>query len=268
MRFAIPALTATLLWIVSLTSAMAQQGQPIPVAPIQGQFCRALAPAGWAIADQDDRGSTVTLASGDGRAKAAYGILAVNSAQVQGFYGPQYRTPATLSWFLAGYIAGQNLQSSQPQNFMGMQVINLQGASVVGFSIFRVYPLMGDPGGYILSFRTALATSRQLEGIAGAVAATTNCTTILKPPSGGYAHVEPGRNDVGTSAQCKAGNCDESDLAGTYNVQLGTGYVHSDTGQNYLVDPATDYRDTGPEGPGYYRQNGNFLEKLTPGWSP
>ena len=50
-------------------------------------------------------------------------------------------------------------------------------------------------------------------------------------------------------------------------MQLGTGYVHDDTGRNYLVDPATDYNPTGPDGPGYYRQNGNFLEKLTPGWS-
>jgi hypothetical protein len=267
MRFVLSALTVPLLWIAGLTSTMAQQAEPIPVAPIQGQFCHALAPAGWAIVDQDDRGSTVTLASGNGQAKAAYGIMGVASAFVQGYYGPQYRTPATLAWFLASYVAGQQLQASQPQNFMGMQVINLQGTSVVGFSIFRVYPLTGDPGGYILSFHTALATSRQMEGIAGAVAATTTCTTIMKPPSGGYAQVEPGQNDVGTSSQCKAGNCDESDLAGTYNVQLGTGYVHSETGQNYLVDPSTDYHDTGPDGPGYYRQNGNFLEKLTPGWS-
>ena len=132
--------------------------------------------------------------------------MAVNSAQVQGLYGPQYRTPATFSWFLAGYIAGQTLQASHPQNYMCMQVMSLQAASVAGFSIFRVYPLMGDPGGYILSFRPALASSRRLEGTAGAVAAITTCTTILKPPSGGYAHVEPGQNDVGTSSRCKAGN--------------------------------------------------------------
>jgi hypothetical protein len=71
MHFVISALTAPLLWIACLTSTMAQPREPIPVEPIQGQFCRALAPAGWAIVDQDDRGSTVTLASADGQAKAA-----------------------------------------------------------------------------------------------------------------------------------------------------------------------------------------------------
>jgi hypothetical protein len=71
----------------------------------------------------------------------------------------------------------------------------------------------------------------------------------------------------GTSSSCQAGNCDDGDLAGTYNVQLGTGYVHSETGQNFLVDPASDYQSTGPDGPGYYRQVGNSYEKLIPGWS-
>ena len=37
------------------------------------------------------------------------------------------------------------------------------------------------------------------------------------------------------------------------------------SGSNYFVDVTTDYRDTGPEGPGYYRQNGSSLEKLEPG---
>ena len=260
-------LASLLILAPAAPGAWAQAGGPIPLQPVQGQFCHALVPDGWGITDQDDRGSTVTLASGDGQAKAAYGVMGVGSGLVQGSYGGQYRTPATLAWFLASYMAGQQLQASQPQNFMGMQVMNYQGSSVVGFSIFRAYPLAGDPGGYILSFRTALATSRQLEGIAGAVAATTACSTIMKPPEGGYAQVQPRQDDVGTSARCKAGACDDSDLAGTYNVQLGTGYVHDDVGRNYLVDPSTDYHDTGPDGPGYYRQNGNFLEKLTPGWS-
>jgi hypothetical protein len=267
MRYVVCVLASLLLWIAALEVAKSQSAEPIPVAPVQGRFCHALAPAGWAVIDQDDRGATVTLASADGQMRAAYGVAAINSGMVQGYYGPQYQTPARYVWFLAAAVAGQSLQASGPQDFMGMQVLSFRGASAVGFAIYRVYPLAADPGGYIVSMRIALAPTAQLEGIAGAVAATTICTTIMKPPSGGYAQVEPRKDDVGTSENCKAGNCDDSDLAGTYNVQLGTGYAHSETGENYLVDPSTDYHDTGPDGPGYYRQNGNFLEKLTPGWS-
>lgn len=267
MRYVVCALASLLLCVAALPAGRAQAGEPVPLAPVQGQFCHALAPDGWTIVDQDDRGSTVTLASADGQMKAAYGVAAVNSGQVQGYYGAQYQTPQAYASFLAGTLAGEELQASDPQEFNGMQVLNFQGGSAVGFAIYRVFPLDADPGGYILSIRIAIAPSQQLEGIAGAVAATTVCSTILKPPEGGYAQVQPRADDIGTSDGCKSGSCDDSDLAGTYNVQLGTGWVHSETGENYLVDPASDYHDTGPDGPGYYRQNGNFLEKLTPGWS-
>jgi hypothetical protein len=43
--------------------------------------------------------------------------------------------------------------------------------------------------------------------------------------------------------------------------------VHSASGENYLVDVTRDYRSDGPQGPGYYRQVGNSLEKLQPGRS-
>src|SRR5262249_3929256 len=144
----------------------------------------------------------------------------------------------------------------------------LQGPGIVGFGLFQTGPLYADPQGYLLLMRVALADSRQHEGIAGAVASTIQCNAQFKPPAGGYAQVQPRAPSAatGTSAACQAGRCSDSDLAGTYNVQLGTGYVHSATGQNFLVDPATDYHSTGPDGPGYYRQVGNTLEKLTPGW--
>jgi glucan-binding YG repeat protein len=62
-------------------------------------------------------------------------------------------------------------------------------------------------------------------------------------------------------------NCDDRDFAGTYNAQLGTGWVHSESGRNYLRDPDTQKWENGPDGPGYYvhHDNGN-QEKLQPGW--
>ncbi|HEX4095977.1 MAG TPA: hypothetical protein VHX64_04570, partial [Caulobacteraceae bacterium] len=59
---------------------------------------------------------------------------------------------------------------------------------------------------------------------------------------------------------------DDSDFAGTYNAQLGTGWVHSASGVNYLVDADGDKWENGPDGPGFYvrHANGN-VEKLQPG---
>ena len=239
---------------------------PVPLQPINGRYCHALAPSGWSIADQDDRGATFTLASPDGQMKASYGVLGINSGQVQGFYGPQFRTPALLSQFLASVVAGRQLQASAPQNFMGMQVINF-GGGAPGFAIYRTYPLPADPGGYILSVRIATATSPRNAGIAGSVAASINCSTELRPPAGGYAQVKAKSSDVGTSSKCKAGNCDDGDFAGTYNAQLGTGWVHDGAGNNYNVSVTDDYDAQGHngEGPGYYKHNGNDWIKLQPG---
>jgi hypothetical protein len=245
-------------------------GNAIPVQALQGQFCRALAPAGWTIIDQDMQGSTVSLASQDGRMKAAYGVMPVNGGAALGYYGEQMRTPAGVAQHVASLLAGEELQAAGLQDFMGAAVETLRGARDVGFVLFRPYPVAGDPyGGYALSMRIALATSQKEEGIAGAVAAAITCTTQFHAPAGGYAHVQPKSTaaSTGTSAKCQAGSCDEGDLAGTYNVQLGTGYVHSDTGQNFIVDPATDYHQTGPDGPGYYVMVGNSLQKAEPGWS-
>jgi hypothetical protein len=58
----------------------------------------------------------------------------------------------------------------------------------------------------------------------------------------------------------------ESDKLKDYNVQLGTQWAHSSTGRHYLLDHATQWNDTGPDGPGYYIKSGNSYEKLTPGW--
>ena len=73
-----------------------------------------------------------------------------------------------------------------------------------------------------------------------------------------------------TASRCarrRASRSTSRRFAGTYNVQLGTGYVHSDTGQNFIVDLATDYHQTGPDAPGYYVMVGNGLQKAEPGWS-
>jgi hypothetical protein len=242
----------------------------IPVVLVQGQYCRALAPGGWGITDQNAQGSTFSLASPDWRMKASYGVVAINSGAGLIYVRPQGGDPATQAMTLSQIVAGEPVQVVGQQNIMGAQLFNFRGASEQGFVLYRTYPVPGDPYSYVLSFRIADGPTQQQESIAGAVASTIACVTQFHPPANGYAQVQPRSEGqaTGTSAKCRAGDCDDGDLAGTYNVQLGTGYVHSETtGENFLVDPSTDYHESGPDGPGYYRQAGNSYEKLTPGWS-
>lgn len=248
-------------------SAPRGANNPMPVQPLGNRFCHALAPAGWAIIDSDDRGATFSVASPDRSLVAAYGIVGITSGQVAGYYGPQYRTPASFAQFLATTVAGQPMQAMGTHPFNGLQVINFVGGSRRGFVIYRIYPLPADPGGYVMSARIAMGANERDVPTVGAVAAAIDCTTTFKAPPEGYAQVHAKAAETGTSRRCKAGNCDDSDLAGTYNAQLGTGYVHSASGTNYLVDVTTDYHATGPDGPGYYRQVGNALEKLEAGRS-
>lgn len=244
-------------------------GGLIPVALVSGQYCRALAPAGWTITDQSAQGSTFSLASADWRMRASYGVVGINSGAGLIYVRPQGGDPATQAMAMSQIVAGEPVQVIGQQNMMGAQLFNFRGASEQGFVLYRTYPVPGDPYSYVLSFRVAAGPTQQEESIAGAVASTIDCVTQFHPPANGYAQVQPRSEGqaTGTSAKCRAGDCDDGDLAGTYNVQLGTGYVHSETGENFLVDPSTDYHETGPDGPGYYRQVGNSYEKLTPGWS-
>jgi hypothetical protein len=86
------------------------------------------------------------------------------------------------------------------------------------------------------------------------------CTTqFVAPKPGEIPLPRPG------DAFDKRRGSETSDLSG-YNVQLGTQYAHSpSTGQNFLLDRATEWNDHGPDGPGYYRTVGNSTEKLVLG---
>ena len=58
----------------------------------------------------------------------------------------------------------------------------------------------------------------------------------------------------------------QGDEAG-YNPWRGSEYVHdANTGQNFIVT-SSDWNATGPDGPGYYKRNGNDWTKLTHGRS-
>src|SRR5947208_11970664 len=98
-------LTAHASAVVPVTSLGASEDSGA-VKPLDNAFCRALAPQGWSVIDEDDRGATYTVASPDRSMVATYGIAGISSAQVAGYDGPQYRRPALFAQFLAETVAG------------------------------------------------------------------------------------------------------------------------------------------------------------------
>lgn len=237
---------------------------PTPLTSVGAGACRTFAPAGWRVIDQNQDGTVFTLTSADAALTAAYAGVAIGSGQVQGFYGPQYRTPETFALYAVGALTRE-----QPQPDGAEQTVGAYKAIPFTTPTHRGYVLLytfgvPDPGGYGVIMRIAVGTASDPRSvsIAGAVAAATRCTASLHPPPQGPA-------DPVAAADHGAGQAGEDgdNLAGTYNAQLGTGWVHDGAGNNYNVDVTSDYHETGPDGPGYYKQNGNDLIKLQPGLS-
>jgi PDZ domain len=228
-------------------------GVPAAVAlfPLRAGHCFAMTPPGWRVADANVQASAFTVASPDGNLRASYGIVGVNSGQVAGYYGPQFRTPASFALFTSGYLFGSQASSKPPQPLpYGFQLLTWgtpNGYS--GYTIFKAYPLSADPRGYIVSMYIGGAPSREVKRLvplATAVAATIRCNTQLQPPP------PSGARSEGDAA------------ARNFNSILGTGYVHDAAGDNYYVGNE-NWVENGPDGPGYYKVNGNDVTKLQPG---
>jgi len=238
---------------------------PIPLQLMQNKSCHALAPAGWNVVDQDDQGATFSVASASRNIIAVYGVAGITGSQAAGSDGPQYKTPAAFAQSLASTVMGTNVAVTGTRMYNGMQVMNFATAKGRGFALYRVYPLPSDPKGYAVSVRLAIGGGADDISTAGAVVASIDCNGALKPPQAGYAEVHAKSAETGISQRCKSGDCRDADLAGTYNSELGIGYVHSASGKNYLVNPVSDDRDTVPNGASYYRVAGSTMEKLLPG---
>lgn len=237
-------------------------GAPLtPLEPLSAGQCHTFAPAGWRVIDQNKDGTVFTLQSGDGRLSAAYAGAAVGAGLVQGYYGPQYRTPETFALYAVQTITGEPAQQTgAPEPVGPYEAIRFTSASHSGYVLLYRFQVP-DPGGYGVMLRIAIGNAGDAHsvGIAGAVAAAARCTAVLHPSTGPVYRAP--RDDHGAG---RAGG--DGDMAGTYNAQLGTGWVHDPaTGQNYNVDVTSDWRENGPAGPGYYKQNGNDVTKLQPG---
>ncbi len=246
---------------------MASSGsEPIPLQPVGGGNCRSYAPAGWHVTDENQQGTAFTVASPDGSMTASYGAVGVNGGAAQGLYGAQFRTPENFALFSVNALTNEQVQVTGPEEAFGnYQVLNFATASHRGYAMLYRFPIPADPAGYGLIMRIAIGNASDPKSVsqAGSVAAATRCTSQLVPPP---ADLPRPTIDDKTHGTGKSGD-DDVTMAGTYNAQLGTGWVHDAAGNNYNVDVTNDYSPNGPDGAGYYKHNGNDWIKLENGMS-
>src|SRR6185295_7844359 len=143
------------------------------VQPLDNSFCRALAPAGWTVIHEDDRGAAYSVASPDGSMIASYGIVGINSSQEAGYEGPQYRRPALFAQYLAETVAGEPIGVTGSYPFFDMLGIDFESDTKRGFVMYRTFPL--PDGGYVIAARVAIGESMDDIPVAGAVAASIDC---------------------------------------------------------------------------------------------
>ncbi|HEY0382808.1 MAG TPA: hypothetical protein VGC72_11450 [Candidatus Elarobacter sp.] len=232
----------------------------------QTPHCSAYAPADWSVRS-NPQASALDLQSGDGTMYAGWGVTAINRAQEQ-FYGPMYGDPETSIRTVAGMIVGKLFSdaggvryTSAPQPFLNYFTMrHIASARTQGVVFYHIYP-GATPQFYTESVYFAIADAsvpRARQTIAPGVAVSIRCATQLIPSRA------PDVAKTGKKGP-RPGCGGEANLRG-YNMQLGTQYAHTATGDNFLYD-VSDYRTTGPDGPGYYKTLGNSLTKLEPGRS-
>ncbi|MBV9044818.1 MAG: hypothetical protein JO294_06815, partial [Alphaproteobacteria bacterium] len=252
-------------------------GGPVPLTPIAEGQCQTYAPSGWTVVETNPNGTFFRTASADQSMQAAYvGMGMHGDLNIPGLANFQTTPPNVMLQQVIGAISNAAVNvTADGETFGGYTVMRFTSGNYSGYALYYRASQMPDftlPDGgqsaYILIARIAFGANGDNRSVAtaGSVAAAIRCTAIVIPhPIGGDTD-RSSSHGAGTSAKCSGGgSCDDSDLAGTYNAQLGTGWVHDSLGRNYNVDVTADYNDNGPDGPGYYASVGGTQEKLQPG---
>jgi len=283
-RFArIPALLQTLastiliiaiaFSIVSAVSAVPQtksggKGHPAPIAvrPVRGKYCVAFAPAGWAVVAENAQRVAfgADLSSGDGRAAAGYSVFAAGTlSHMRGTETPDGAVAYSLSRM--GRLPTQF--SNKKQLAQNTFLVEFQNSVSHGVAFYEVFP--SGNGGYVIVMRTANSAPAdwQKRGMeASAVARSLHCHVPNVPPSPD----PPSLNGGGSKHKNEGGDGDENggESNSLYNRWLDKEYYHNPrTGENFWVSPSHDWVQNGPDGPGYYAQDGNNMVKLDSGYA-
>ena len=235
-------------------------GSMQPVRKFVNQYgnCYAFAPADWGITGTRQEGDALDMFSADRNSYAGYLIVGVQGNLTTGYYGQTYGTPERYLHTILSNNGNNNVSYGEPvRDGFGYTILPFElggTAGVKGVVFYKVWSVPGDPYGYIMAIRTA-KTVKNLWKSKGsqAVSVALSIRSVVQFQSGG---------------NYSSGNTEEKKVESEYNVQLGMEYVHDpDTGENYWVNPAKDYDETGLYGPGYYKHTGNDIKKLVPGRS-
>lgn len=247
-----------------LTSGGSGSG-PVPLTPIAAGQCQTFAPDGWTVTETNPAGTAFALVSADRSMMALYA----------GMGTAPLMTPSQLVQQIIGAETGAPVNVlSDGETFGDYQVMKFSSGAYSGYVLYykadAIYDPTLPPGAqsYILIARIAMGANGDNQSVAtaGSVAAAIRCHAVVIPKPIGGGTDRSSSHGAGTSAKCAGGGeCDDSDLAGTYNAQLGTGWAHDSLGRNYNVDVTSDWNDNGPDGPGYYASVGGTQEKLQGG---
>ena len=216
---------------------------PSPMIVLQGGTCSALTPKGWKLGETKADGFLVT--SPGGNVKAGY------------FKAHGIKLDSALENIFTS-VFGQPPKLTLPRPLKN--------------DFFRVdFGTANGFGGYILYRQQGQAVSFWLIGTPGADVApllplVTSVALSIRcgAPAVDAAFVDPAHHMTAVSEKCLKGVCDEGDLAGLNILDFRMGYVHSAEGENFLINPRVIWQ-TGPYGPGIYRQMGGDVEKMEPG---
>ena len=231
--------------------------QPVKTRFNENHTCYALAPPDWFVWGHRKEGDAVDLGAPD-FSYAGWSILSVPGS-MQNL--PEYATPETyIKLELSNHFLGQHLQVTygEPiQDELGYIWLPYVKEEVKppaqGVYIYRVFPVSHDPRGYILISRIAQMPKQLWErkgALALMVALSIRCNVQL--------HASPD-HPAGLRS-------DDDKEESTFNQQLGAEYAHNpETGEIYWMNHASDWKETGPQGPGYYIRSGNEWKKLDQG---
>ena len=247
-----PSMAARAAWSHAIARGAVE---PLALQLFATRRCQAIAPEDWKIADAAADGTSFALVSQFERTRA---IFAATRLPKEG--PPEGAVSRVLAKFAR---ITPDLSASDNANF-GFRVATFgSAAGYAGFVVYRVNRL--GLTGLVVSLRAAVVPASnvaELAPLAGAVALSIRCTNGFASGAKAY---DDTLSPTSVSVRCLENACDESDYAGAYNDVLHTGYVHSSSGENFLIDVRKDIWATGPGGPGTYHQVRGVLEKLEPG---
>jgi hypothetical protein len=223
--------------------------RPLALIGLGAGRCNGFAPEGWRVAAHARDDSMLHIMAGEGFAHALF-----QSGRLGGRDADAYLTDFLSRTF--GSRAVLTPERALPFGYVVRDFGNARGGA--GFVLYRAR------SGRIALWLAAVpgADAAWARPLVGAVALSLTCAAPGAPAPRPRPKNLPATS---VSTRCLDDACRESDLAGSYLTTLRYGYVHNAKGEMFLVKPKRDLWETGPEGPGFYRQRGGANEKLEPG---